>query len=74
MKINNYLSFEEIEKLYNIKSDSKVKCKCGHSIFLTNKYERIICDWCGRWVYKNKKVEFKYKLLEAKNKNKEGEK
>ncbi len=40
-----------------------VKCKCGHTVFL-NTHERLICTFCGHWVYKNDKIEFKYKMLE----------
>lgn len=42
--------------------NSAIKCPiCGHSThFLrTNK---VICNWCGNYVFKNKKVEFEHKL------------
>lgn len=36
------------------------KCKCGHSVFLPI-YEPVkICSFCGKIVYKNDKVKFKY--------------
>ena len=44
-------------------TDRTIKCKnCGHSIVPMK--ERIICTHCGRWVYKNDKAEFEYKLKE----------
>jgi hypothetical protein len=49
-------------KKMNFYQQETVKCKCGHSLFLPN-YEPIkICRHCGNIVYKNKKVEFMYKL------------
>lgn len=47
-----------------------IKCKCGHSVIFPNKEDRIICSWCGHYVYKNDKAKFKYKLKEEINKNK----
>lgn len=38
----------------------KIKCKCGHSILMKN--NKIICSYCGNYVYKNKKIEFMDKL------------
>jgi ribosomal protein L37AE/L43A len=29
--------------------------KCGHSVFIKNKYKRMICDHCGTMVYKDGK-------------------
>ena len=40
-------------------------CKhCGHRILITNKYERLICPCCGYMIYRNKKIEFNYKIKE----------
>lgn len=40
---------------------ASIKCKhCGHTILPTR--ERLICSYCGKWVYRNEKIEFKYKL------------
>lgn len=40
-----------------------VYCKnCGHTVeFKTNK-DRELCTWCNNFVYKNKSIEFKYKM------------
>ena len=51
-------------KRYNVSQDSSIKCKnCGHTIVPFK--DRIICSYCGFWVYKNSKVEFKYKFKET---------
>lgn len=41
-------------------------CKCGHSILFQAQTKRIICSYCGNWVYNHKKDEFKDKLLKKK--------
>lgn len=38
-----------------------VKCKCGHSITFS-KSKKVVCWWCGEYVYKNEQDEFKDKL------------
>lgn len=55
-------NFEEQERLDSfIKNNLNVKCSCGHSIDLFNK-TKAICSHCGKWVFKDKNEEFKYKL------------
>ena len=49
-------------KLLEVISNNTVKCKCGHSISFLDKSEKKICNWCGNYVYKNKKLEFIEKL------------
>ena len=43
-----------------------VKCECGHSMNITNRYKRKICKWCGRMVYLHeedkKRNEFKSEM------------
>ena len=47
--------FDEVYKL-------KVKCKCGHTQTVFK--DKTICDWCGSWIFRDKKDEFKYRMLE----------
>ena len=66
----NYLTNAEIIKRGEIFADYRIKCpNCGHSITLTNRFGRVLCNWCGKWVYKDSKTEFKYKLKEKINGN-----
>ena len=58
-------SFSKREKN---QSDNKIACKCGHRI-LMGLEERKVCNWCGNYVYRNKEIEFKYKLKEKMMKN-----
>ena len=50
---------KEFEKFVD---DTKVKCKCSHSMFIRPTVKKIICKHCGCWVYKNKIDEFKDKM------------
>lgn len=45
----------------------KVKyiCKCGHRVVIPKWVDKQLCDWCGRYVFKDKKSEFKYRIKEA---------
>ena len=43
-------------------SKYKVKCKCGHTQILTNRFDRVLCSYCGNYIYRDKKTEFMYKL------------
>lgn len=56
------LKTKEIKILDDKMSDKKVYCTCGHSMIFTNGVDRIFCDWCGHYCYKDKKTEFKYKM------------
>jgi DNA-directed RNA polymerase subunit RPC12/RpoP len=43
-------------KLSKERQKTTYYCKnCGHSIFIENKYNRIVCDHCGTMVYKEGK-------------------
>lgn len=42
-----------------------ITCKCGHRIYIGNRYKKCICSWCGHMVYVDKKDEFKSLLKTA---------
>lgn len=52
------------EKYETLKKLAKV-CKCGHSITIWNKKGYIVCDWCGRLVFANEKIEKEYRQKET---------
>lgn len=56
------LTFKEIKKLEDAQKDNRVKCECGHTVMITNKYKRLICSWCGKMVYLDPRDKFKNKL------------
>ena len=63
------MNFEEDTKRLNKLWENKVKCKCSHT-FVLGRHERALCSYCGNWVYKTPKIEFKYKMLEQTKKEK----
>lgn len=58
----------EIEKKYKLFNDKfRVKCECGHSMYMLE--NKMICRHCGKYVFRNKEDEFKYRLNEKMLKN-----
>lgn len=70
MKYTNYNSFKEINRIMEAKSKQKYYCNCGHSIFIPKFMPKKMCSWCNKWVYLDKKLEFKEKLIAAMNQQK----
>ena len=62
---SNSLSFKEVETLHEYFQTNKITCKCGHRVFVTKEKGRIICSWCGNYVYRDKKQEFRERLEHA---------
>lgn len=48
----------------------RIKCNCGHSIYIPPHMDKVICNWCGNYVFKDKKTEFSFRLKEATNNGK----
>lgn len=40
----------------------RYKCKCGHTLTLRPNQDKKLCNFCGEYFYKDKKLEFKEKL------------
>lgn len=53
-----YFNRENLINKYNLRK----KCKCGASITFYYKQEYKCCRYCGHYVYRDSKTEFKYKL------------
>ena len=58
------LNIKEYQRMSDEYAKVKYPCKCGRKVVIPAWVERQLCDWCGIWVYKDKKTEFKYKLKE----------
>lgn len=56
-------------KILNNQTEDKILCKCGHRVLMSNRKKKIICSWCGNYVYKNKQIEFEEKLKSKINKD-----
>ena len=59
------LNNKELIKYHDIITKNRIKCKCGHSVVLPPELNKIICNWCGNYVFKSKKDEFEYRMKEA---------
>ena len=59
-------NFKEVEKFMNNMSRYRHNCKyCGHTIYMSEKHSKTICNWCHRTNYINEKEEFKNKVKSA---------
>lgn len=62
------MNFKKDTKEYEKKAEEydKVKhiCKCGHRVIIPEWIDKILCDWCGNYVFKNKKDEDLYRIME----------
>lgn len=56
------------DKFFSERTKYKRKCKCGHIIVMSPNVEKLLCYWCGKYVFRDSKDEFLYRLNEAKNK------
>ena len=60
------LKFGEYQKLVDAITPYKCQCKeCGRKKVIGVNSDRVLCDWCGHYIYKNDELEFKYKMQEA---------
>lgn len=58
------LSLPKMQKLQNEYLKHTYTCKCGHRVFILAKKDKVICNWCKNYVFKNKQDEFKYRVNE----------
>jgi len=63
------ITLKEVDKKNNALTPFKKLCRnCGHSVIIIE-LDRIICTHCGKWIYKDDKTEFMYKMREEIKKN-----
>lgn len=53
--------YKEDTKRFDAYSKARTLCKCGHSL-IVGRTGKTICNYCGRYVYKDKKKEFEERL------------
>lgn len=67
--------FKKQDKIEKAKRSMTIFCPhCGRRVhfYAFEKKGKQLCDWCGRYVFKNQKEEFKYRLNEEIKKQKRG--
>ncbi len=64
------ISYKNIKKLDSERTESKRYCKCGHSVVFpkTSKRDKVICNHCGYYIFKNDFLEFQYRIKEKSSK------
>lgn len=59
------LTDEEFKRMTAEYDKVKYKCKyCGRRVVIGSTRTKSLCDWCGHWVFKDEKEEFKYRMKE----------
>ena len=62
--MNDYLDFQEMRRKLDDIQKTAYKCKCGHTVIISNQVDKALCSYCKKLVFKDKKSEFKYRLKE----------
>jgi len=55
---------KEMERYRSILSDNSIKCKCGRNETIPPHLNKVICSWCGNYVFRTPKEEFKHRMRE----------
>ena len=61
-------AMENVKKIHQEMVENTYKCKCGHSVVIKPQQEKKLCNWCNKYVFKNEKDEFKFRLEEQRRK------
>ena len=59
------LTKEEFDRCTEEYNKVKYPCKCGRRVVIPYWADKTLCSWCHRYVYKDKKLEFKERLEHA---------
>jgi len=58
------LTFTQMEKLQEELSNHTYTCNRGHRVVILPQKDKVICNWCKHYGFKNKQEEFKYRMNE----------
>lgn len=56
---------KEMDRMFKTYTDNSYKCRCGHTVTIAKNCEKVVCSHCGRYVFREKKDEFMYRLKEV---------
>lgn len=62
--MEHLLTDKEYKRMTEEYDKVKYECRCGHRVIISSKRDKCICNWCGSYVFKDKKREFEYRLKE----------
>ena len=55
MTKDEWQMFNHQKKLDKVVEQNRFYCYCGHSVRILPSEERIFCNYCGHWVYRDRK-------------------
>lgn len=58
------LTIPQMQKLQDELNNYTYTCDCGHRVVILPQKDKVICNWCKHYVFKNKQEEFKYRMNE----------
>lgn len=58
------LTIQQMQKLQDELNNYTYTCDCGHRVVILPQKDKVICNWCKHYVFKNKQDEFKYRINE----------
>lgn len=58
------LTTEEFRRMTAELDKVKHRCNCGHRVIVPESKNKEICNWCGHYVFKDKREEFRYRVKE----------
>lgn len=64
-----YYHLEDPIKYDRVMVEKRKKCKCGHRINFPPNMDKIVCSWCGNYVFRDKKTEFEYRINQEMRRN-----
>lgn len=56
------MTYKEMDKYEDELQKFMYMCPCGHKTMIRYDEIKALCSWCGNYVYKNKKEEFKDRM------------
>ena len=59
MSKHEWIMFNHQKKLDKVIEQNRFYCFCGHSVRILPSEERVFCNFCGHWVYRDKKKQRK---------------
>lgn len=62
--MEHLLTKEEFDRMTNELDKVKYECRCGHKEVITSTEDKKICSWCGRYIFRDKRDEFNYRISE----------
>lgn len=57
------MAWRKEDRLFEAYAQIRHKCKCSHTLYIPAYKEFVLCNYCGRKVYRDEKVKFKNLLI-----------